>query len=327
MKALVYEAYGSPADVLQLREVERPVVADDEVLVRVHATSVNPVDWHTLTGDPYIARLQAGLRKPKSGALGVDYAGTVEAVGAGVTRFQPGDEVFGGKNGAFAEYVCVREERAVVLKPANVTFEQAAAVPVAALTALQGLRDKGKLQAGHKVLINGASGGVGTFAVQIAKSFGAEVTGVCSTRNVDIVRSIGADHVIDYTQEDFTLSGQRYDLMLDIAGNRSWSECTRVLADKATLVVVGGPKGGHHWLGPLRHFGGVWLASLVGSRRVVLFLAKFDKADLVVLAQLLEAGTVTPVIDRRYALSEVPEALTYLGDGHAQGKVVIAVPG
>ena len=327
MKALVYDAYGAPADVLQLREVERPVVADDEVLVRVHATSVNPVDWHTLTGDPYIARLQAGLRKPKSGALGVDYAGTVEEVGAGVTRFQPGDEVFGGKNGAFAEYVCVREERAVVPKPANVTFEQAAAVPVAALTALQGLRDKGKLQAGHKVLINGASGGVGTFAVQIAKSFSAEVTGVCSTRNVDIVRSIGADHVIDYTQEDFTLSGQRYDLMLDIVGNRSWSECARVLADKATLVVVGGPKGGHHWFGPLRHFGGVWLASLVGSRRVVLFLAKFDKADLLVLAQLLEAETVTPVIDRRYALSDLPEALTYLGDGHAQGKVVIAVPG
>ena len=327
MKALVYDTYGAPADVLQLREVERPVVADDEVLVRVHATSVNPVDWHTLTGDPYIARLQAGLRKPKSGALGVDYAGTVEAVGAGVTRFQPGDEVFGGKNGAFAEYVCVRAERAVLPKPANVTFEQAAAVPVAALTALQGLRDKGKLQAGHKVLINGASGGVGTFAVQIAKSFGAEVTGVCSTRNVDIVQSIGADHVIDYTQEDFTRSGQRYDLMLDIAGNRSWSECTRVLADKATLVVVGGPKGGNHWLGPLGHFAGVWLASLVGSRRVVLFIAKFNKADLVLLAQLLEAGTMTPVIDRRYTLSEVPDALMYLGDGHAQGKVVIAVPG
>jgi NADPH:quinone reductase-like Zn-dependent oxidoreductase len=285
------------------------------------------VDWHTLTGDPYIARLQAGLRKPKSGALGVDYAGTVEAVGADVTRFQPGDEVFGGKNGAFAEYVCVREERAVVPKPANVTFEQAAAVPVAALTALQGLRDKGKIQAGHKVLINGASGGVGTFAVQIAKSFGAEVTGVCSTRNVDIVRSIGADHVIDYAQEDFTLSGQRYDLMLDIAGNRSWSECTRVLADKATLVVVGGQKDGNRWLGPLRHFGGVWLASLVGSRRVVLFIAKFNKADLLALAKLLETGTVTPVIDRRYTLSEVPEALTYLGDGHAQGKVVISVPG
>ena len=327
MKALVYDTYGAPADVLQLREVERPVVADDEVLVRVHATSVNLVDWHTLTGDPYIARLHAGLRKPKSGALGVDYAGTVEAVGAGVTRFQPGDEVFGGKNGAFAEYVCVRAERAVLPKPANVTLEQAAAVPVAALTALQGLRDKGKLQAGHKVLINGASGGVGTFAVQIAKSFGAEVTGVCSTRNVDIVQSIGADHVIDYTQEDFTRSGQRYDLMLDIAGNRSWSECTRVLADKATLVVVGGPKGGNHWLGPLGHFAGVWLASLVGSRRVVLFIAKFNKADLVLLAQLLEAGTMTPVIDRRYTLSEVPDALMYLGDGHAQGKVVIAVPG
>jgi len=325
MKALVYDKYGLP-DVLELREIDKPVVTDDDVLVRVHASSVNPLDWHTLTGTPYIARMQAGLLKPKREVLGVDFAGTVEAVGRSVKQFQPGDEVFGGRSGAFAEYVCVPEDRAVVLKPANLTFEQAAAVPVAAVTALQGLRDKGQIQPGQKVLINGASGGVGTFAVQIAKSFGAEVTGVCSTRNVDLVRSIGADHVIDYTQEDFTLREQRYDLMLDIAGNRSWSDCRRVLDHKATLVVVGGPKT-NRWIGPLSHLVNVRLASLGGSRRVVPFLAKINKEDLVVLQELLEAGTVTPVIDRRYTLSEVPEALEYLGDGHAQGKVVITVLG
>jgi NADPH:quinone reductase-like Zn-dependent oxidoreductase len=242
VKAIVHERYGGPPDVLELREVDKPVVGDDEMLVRVHATSVNPVDWHTVTGTPYLVRMMAGLLKPKSEFLGVDFAGTVEAVGKDVTQFQPGDEVFGARDGAFADYVCVREERAVVHKPAGVTFEQAAAVAVAAISALQGLRDKGQIQSGQKVLINGASGGVGTFAVQIAKSFGAEVTGVCSTRNVEIVRSIGADHVIDYTQEDFTLSEQRYDLMLDVAGNRSWSDCKRVLNEKATLVLVGGPK-------------------------------------------------------------------------------------
>jgi NADPH:quinone reductase-like Zn-dependent oxidoreductase len=326
MKAIVYDKYGSP-DVLELREIERPVVTDDGVLVRVHATSVNPVDWHTMTGTPYLVRMQAGLTKPKREVLGVDFAGTVKAVGRNVKQFQPGDEVFGAKSGAFAEYVCVREERAVVLKPAKLTFEQAAAVGVAALTAVQGLRDKGQIQSGQKVLINGASGGVGTFAVQIAKSFGAEVTGVCSTRNVDIVRSIGADHVIDYTQEDFTLSEQRYDLMLDIAGNRSWSDCKRVLDEKATLVVVGGPKT-NRWIGPLGNVVKLRLASLAGSRKVVApFLAKMNKEDLVVLQELLEAGTVTPVIDRRYELSDVPEALMYLGDGHAQGKVVITVLG
>jgi NADPH:quinone reductase-like Zn-dependent oxidoreductase len=241
LKSIVHEKYGPP-DVLELREVDKPEVGDDQVLVRVHATSVNPVDWHTMTGTPYMVRMMAGLLKPKSEFLGVDFAGTVEAVGRDVTQFQPGDEVFGARDGAFADYVCVREERAVVHKPAGVTFEQAAAVAVAAISALQGHRDKGQIQSGQKVLINGASGGVGTFAVQIAKSFGAEVTGVCSTRNVEIVRSIGADHVIDYTQEDFTLSGQRYDLMLDVAGNRSWSDCKRVLNEKATLVLVGGPK-------------------------------------------------------------------------------------
>ena len=222
MKAVVRDTYGSP-DVLKLREIEKPELTDDGVLVRVHAASVARGDWYTLTG-LYVGRAEMGLRKPKSRLIGGDFAGTVEAVGRNVQRFQPGDEVFGARDGAFAEYVCVREDRAVALKPANVTFEQAAAVPVAALSALQGLRDKGQIQQGQKVLINGGSGGVGTFAVQIAKSFGAEVTGVCSTRNVDTVRSIGADHVIDYTQEDFTQGGHRYDLILDIAGNRSWSE-------------------------------------------------------------------------------------------------------
>jgi NADPH:quinone reductase-like Zn-dependent oxidoreductase len=324
MKAIVYEKYGPP-DVLELREVDKPVVGDDQVLVRVHAASVNPVDWHTMTGTPYMVRMMAGLLKPKSEFLGVDFAGTVEAVGRDVTQFQPGDEVFGARAGAFADYVSVDEERGVVKKPANVTFEQAGAVAVAAISALQGLRDKGQIQSGQKVLINGASGGVGTFAVQIAKSFGAEVTGVCSTRNVEIVRSIGADHVIDYTQEDFTRSEQRYDLMLDVAGNRSWSDCKRVLAEKATLVVVGGPKT-NRWIGPLSQALKLRLRSLGESRRVVApFLAKIKKEDLVVLQKLLETGTVTPVIDRQYELSEAPEALRYLGDGHAQGKVVITV--
>lgn len=325
MKAIVYHKYGSP-DVLELREVEKPVVADDGVLVRVHAASVNPLDWHAVTGTPYIARLQSGLRKPKSESLGVDFAGTVEEVGGSVTQFRPGDEVFGVRSGAFAEYVAVREGRAVVLKPANLTFEQAAAVPVAAVTALQGLRDKGRLQPGHKVLINGASGGVGTFAVQIAKALGAEVTGVCSTRNVDLVRSIGADQPVDYTQEDFTRNGQRYDLLLDIAGNRSFSDCRRALNPNGLLVIVGGPKT-NVLIGPLGHFVGVLLASVGRSQKAVPFLANVSKENLLVLQELLEAGKVTPVIDRRYRLDEVPEALRYLGAGHARGKVVITMGG
>ena len=295
MKALAYDKYGSP-DVLEVREIDRPVVTDDGLLVRIHAASVNPVDWHTMLGTPYLVRLSAGLRKPKSRVLGVDFAGTVEEVGSNVKQFQPGDEVFGARNGALAEYVCVREERAVVHKPAGVTFEQAAAVPVAAISALQGLRDKGQIQAGQRVLINGASGGVGTFAVQLAKWFGAEATGVCSTRNVATVRSIGADHVIDYTEEDFTRSGHRYDLILDIAGSRSWSDCSRALGDKGTLVVVGGPKG-NRWIGPLSQALKLRLGSVGNSRRVVApFLAKINKADLVVLQELLEAGTIIPVI-------------------------------
>ena len=322
MRAMVYETYGPP-EVLELREIERPAVVDDGVLVRVHAASVNPFDWHFLTGTPYLVRVGAGFRKPKNKTLGVDFAGTVEAVGKDVTQFHPRDEVFGSKSGAFAEYVCVR--KSVALKPANVTFEQAAAVPIAGVTALQGLRDKGGIQAGHKVLINGASGGVGTFAVQIAKSFGAEVTGVCSTRNVEAVRSLGADHVIDYAQADFTRSGQRYDLMFDVAGNRSWSECKRILTDKATLVVVGGRKT-NRWIGPMGDGLKKRLVSLGGSRKVVSpFLANVKREDLAAMGELLESGSVTPVIEKRYELSEVPEAVAYVGTGHAQGKVVITI--
>jgi len=323
MRAIVRSAYGSP-DVLELKEIDKSGAKDDEVLVRVHAASVNPADWYSMTGTPYVGRTQMGLRKPKSTRTGVDFAGTVEAVGANVTQFQPGDEVFGGRDGAFAEYVCVREERAVVPKPTNVTFEQAAAVPVAALTALQGLRDKAQLQPGQKVLINGASGGVGTFAVQVAKALGAEVTGVCSTRNVDIVRSLGADHVVDYTKEDFTRSDQRYDVMFDVAGSRSWSECRRVLNPQATLVIVGAPKG-NRLMGPLSHIVKVRLAAVRGSQKAVFFIAKFNKADMLALRDLLEAGKVTPVIDRSYELSEIADAFRYLGEGHAQGKIVITV--
>ena len=323
MRAIVRNTYGSP-DVLELQEIDKPDVTDDEVLVRVRAASVNRADWYTLTGTPYVGRTQLGLLKPKSNRMGVDFAGTVEAVGRDVTQFRPGDEVFGGRSGAFAEYVCVREDRAVVPKPANVTFDEAAAVPVAAITALQGLRDKGQIQPGQKVLINGASGGVGTFAVQIAKAFGAEVTGVCSTRNVDLVRSIGADHVIDYTQEDFTRSDRRYDLMLDVAGSRSWSACRRVLNPQATLVIVGAPKG-NRLIGPLSHIVKVRLAALRSSQKVVFFIAKFNKADMAVLRELLEAGKVTPVMDGRYELSEIADALRYIGEGHCRGKVVITV--
>ena len=321
MRAIVRDKFGPP-DVLELQETDKPDVTDDGVLVRVGATSVNPADWYSLTGTPYVARVQAGLLKPKSNRLGVDFAGTVEAVGSDVTQLRPGDEVFGGRSGAFAEYVCVRE--GVALKPANLTFEQAATVPVAALTALQGLRDKGQIQPGQKVLINGASGGVGTFAVQIAKALGAEVTGVCSTRNVDLVRSIGADHVIDYTHDDFTRSDQRYDLMLDIAGSRPWSECRRVLNPQAILVIVGAPKG-NRLIGPLSHIVKVRLAALRSSQKVALFIAKFNKPDLDALRELLEAGKVTPVVDRRYEFSQTADALRYLGEGHAQGKIVITV--
>jgi NADPH:quinone reductase-like Zn-dependent oxidoreductase len=320
MRAIVYAEYGPP-DVLQLTEVATPAPKDDEVLIRMRAASVNPLDWHYMRGTPFVLRLAAGLRKPKVTRLGADLAGQVDAVGKHVTQFQPGDEVFGVCKGAFAEYVCASES-AVVLKPAHVTFEQAAAVPVAAFSALQGLRDKGQIQRGQKVLINGAAGGVGTFAVQLAKVFGADVTGVCSTRNLDMVRSIGAHHVIDYTQEDFTTSGQQYDLIFDAAGNHSLSDCRRALTPEATLVLVGGPNKGR-WVGPLTGVLKAVVVSRFVSQKLRPFLAHSSKADLFVLRELLEAGKVAPVIDRTYPLSDVPEAIRYLEEGHARGKVVI----
>jgi NADPH:quinone reductase-like Zn-dependent oxidoreductase len=323
MKAIVRDKYGAP-DVLMLQEVEQPQIADDEVLVRVRAASVNRVDWYDLTGTPWVARPMTGLRGPKSRLIGVDFAGTVEAVGKHVTDFQRGDDVFGGRSGdsgSFAEYV--RTQKGIARKPANLTFEEAAAAPVAALTALQGLRDHGQLQPGQKVLVNGASGGVGTFAVLIAKALGAEVTAVCSTRNVEQARALGADHVIDYTREDFTRSGRRHDVILDVAGSKSWSQCRRVLNPHATLVIVGGPK--HRFLGPLGHIAKVRLAALRGSQKAVFFIAKWNKPDMDVLCELLESGNVKPVVERRYALSEVADALRYMGEGHAQGKLVINV--
>jgi NADPH:quinone reductase-like Zn-dependent oxidoreductase len=326
MKAIVYCDYGLPS--LKLQEIDKPAPADDQLLVKVRAASVNPLDWHFIEGTPYIMRaLGVGLRKPADTRLGVDFAGTVEVVGKNVTQFKPGDEVFGGRTGAFAEYVCVREARAVALKPANITFEQAASVPIAGITALQGLRDKGKVQSGQKVLINGASGGVGTFAVQIAKSYGAEVTGVCSTRNLDMVRSLGADHVIDYTKEDFTKSDQRYDIILDNVANHSLSECRRVLNPDGKYVLIGG--GGvneSRWLGPgLTHaFKAMFLSKFV-SQQMGMMLAELNQKDLTFLADLMQSGKVTPVIDKRYKLSELPQAIEYLEQGHARGKVVIAV--
>lgn len=320
MKAIVYHTYGLP-DVLKLQEIDKPVPQADEVLVRIHATSVNPAEWYAMTG-LFVARAGSGWLKPKDIRLGVDFAGVVEAVGGNVTQFQPGDEVFGGKHGAFAEYICVRADRAVVRKPANVTFAQAGSVAIAGLTALQGLRDHGRLQPGQQVLINGASGGVGTFAVQIAKALGAEVTGVCSPRNVELVRSLGADHVIDYTREDFTRSERRYDLVLDVAGSRSWVEYKRVLKPQTTFVLVGAPKG-NGVLGPLSTIIKLRLASLWASQKMLFFVAKMSQADLLVLGELMATGKVTPVIDRQYTLSEIAEAMRYLGEGHAQGKVVV----
>ena len=279
MKAIVQDRFGPP-EVLELREIDQPEPGDDEVLVRVHAASVNPADWYAMTGTPYLARPQMGLRRPRT-RLGLDLAGVVEAVGGNVARLKPGDEVFGAGDGTLAEYVAVVED-GLVLKPAKVSFEQAAAVPVAGLTALQGLRDKGQVRPGQQVLVNGASGGVGTFAVQVAKSFGAEVTGVCSTRNVEMAGSLGADRVIDYTREDFTQTDRRYDLLFDVAGSRPWATCRRVLHPRATLVLVGAPKG-NRLLGPLDHIGRVRLASLRASQKVVFFISKRRNEDLVAL--------------------------------------------
>jgi len=322
MKAITHCEYGS-SDVLKLEDVEKPVPNDNQLLVKVHAASVNPLDL-TIRG-PLLIRPLLGLRKPKDTRLGVDYAGSVEAVGKNVTNFKPGDEVFGGKNGAIAEYVCVLADRAVVAKPGNMTFEQAAAVPVAAITALQGLRDKGKIQAGQKVLINGASGGVGTFAVQIAKSFGTEVTGVCSTRNVDLVRSIGADHVIDYTKEDFTRTDQRYDLIFDLVGNHSFSERRHILNPNGICVMAGLGGAGWHEGFATRLLGELngYLRSRLVNQKFIAYIAQFNKADMSILADLMQTGKITPVIDRTFRFNETTDALRYLETGHARGKVVI----
>jgi len=327
MKAIRYYRYGPP-DVLQLADVEMPAVGDDELLVRVRAASVNPLDWHFMRGAPYLVRMLAGLSRPRASAvrLGADMAGSVEAVGGNVTGFRPGDDVFGGleNRGTLAEYISIRHDGPVLAKPAGLTFEQAASVPVAGYTALQALRDKGRIRAGYKVLVNGASGGVGTFTVQIAKALGAEVTGVCSTRNAEMVASIGADRVIDYTREDFTRAGPRYDLLIDIAGSRTLSETRRVLVPKGTLVAVGGPDQGR-WVGPLSRTVRMALLSPAVSQRMTFFLARQNPADLAVLRELLDAGKVTPVIDRTYPLTETAEAIRYLETGHARGKVVITV--
>ena len=324
MKAITHCEYGGP-EVLTLVDVEKPTPADNQVLVRVRAASVNPLDL-TIRG-LWLLRPISGMRKPKDTRLGVDYAGTVEAVGKNVTQFKPGDEVFGGKTGAIAEYVCVLADRSVVLKPANMTFEQAAAVPVAAITALQGLRDKGKIQPGQKVLVNGASGGVGTFAVQIAKSFGTEVTGVCSTRNVDLVRSIGADYVIDYTKEDFTKTDQRYDLIFDLVGNHSFAERRRILNPNGICVMAGLGGAGWHEGFASRLFGELngYLRSRFTRQKFIAYIAQFNKADMMILADLMQSGKVTPVVDRTFKFSETADALRYLETGHARGKVVVAV--
>jgi len=323
MRAIVHERYGRP-DVLELRDVDEPSLEHDQVLVRVRASSVNPVEWYGVTG-PYFARIGNGMRRPKDQTVGADLAGTVEAVGTGVTDLQPGDEVFGVSGASWAEYAPARRER-LALKPANLSFEEAAAVPVAGVTALQGLRDKAAVKPGQKVLINGASGGVGTFAVQLAKSFGAEVTAVCSTGNVDQAWSLGADRVVDYTREDFTELGVRHDVLLDIAGSRSFLDSRKALTDEATFVLVGGQMT-YRGLGPLPHVGGTILKSRFRSQTVTFFVAKITTEDLTFLADLLESGTLRSVIDRTYELSEAPEALAYLGEGHAKAKVVITCTG
>lgn len=322
MKAIVYRCYGSPA-VLEFEDIEKPIAADNEVLVKIHAAGVNPLDWHYMRGSPYIMRLQAGLGAPQSIRMGADFAGTVEAVGKNVTRFKPGDEVFGGRDGAFAQYVTIKEDRAIVLKPAVVTFEQAAAAPIAAITALQALRDKGQLKAGQKVLINGASGGVGTYAVQIAKSFGADVTGVCSARNAAMVMSIGADRVIDYKRENFTEGDERYDLIIDNVGNHALLDYRKVMKPDGILVMVGGPKG--DWIGPLIAPIKALLLSPFVSQEFVMIMASLTQEDLTVLGDLMASGEMTSVIDRRYPLSEVPAAIRYSEAGHASGKIIIAV--
>jgi NADPH:quinone reductase-like Zn-dependent oxidoreductase len=320
MRAVLYRRYG-PTDVLALEEIEKPLPSEDEVLIKVRAASVNPYDWHFMRGEPYPLRLMAGLRRPKNSRLGADVAGEVEAVGKNIARLKPGDAVFGMCQGSFAEYACGSEPR-LAIKPGNVTFEQAASVGIAALTALQALRDKGNIQPGYQVLVNGAAGGVGTFGVQIAKSFGAEVTGVCSTRNVEMVRSIGADHVVDYTREDFTKGREHHDIILDCVGNHSLAAYRQVLSPKGIYVAAGG-KADRWMVGVLVSMIALRVLSWFGSRKFVSLLANINKDDLALVGDLIANGRVMPVIDRRYGLSEVSKAIGYLEEGHARGKVVI----
>ncbi len=321
MKAVTYQRYGSP-DVLEFREVDVPVVRDDGVLVRVRAASVNPLDFHFMRGTPYLVRTQTGLKAPKSEVLGADLAGTVEAVGSDVTHFRPGDEVFAEGSGSFAEYACVKEDR-LAFKPRGLSFVEAAAVPVAGLTALQGLRDKGRIRDGHNVLINGASGGVGTFAVQIARSLGAEVTGVCSTPNVDLVASLGAHDVIDYTRVDYTTMPRRYDLVLDMIGSRGLAFNRRIMKPSGTYVMVGADMG--DWIGPITSVLKVMLASVFGSQTMRPLLAKANSKDLNMLGALIEGGEVAPVIDSVFPLVEARDAIRYVETGRARGKVVLTV--
>jgi NADPH:quinone reductase-like Zn-dependent oxidoreductase len=321
MKAVVYERYG--IDAVELRDVGKPLVDDDQVLVRVHASTVNPVEWYGVYAPPFVRVIGGQLRRPKDHNLGVDLAGTVEAVGRDVTAFRPGDQVFGASSAAWAQYAAAPTTK-LALKPAALSFEEAAAVPVAGLTALQALRDHGGVQSGQMVLINGASGGVGTYAVQIAKAFGADVTAVCSTRNVELARSLGADRVVDYRHEDFTRLGERHDLIVDIAGSRSFVRFRRVLKPHATVVVVGA-KMRYSILGPLKHFAGTFVQAIGHSQKVKFFMANVETADLAYMGELIESGKVLSVIDRRYPLSEAVEALRYLGQGHAQGKIILNI--
>lgn len=324
MRAVTTRCYGVP-DGLHLEQIAKPVPGEGKVLIKVHASSVNPAEWYGVSGQPWMIRLTTGIGTPKSVRVGYDVAGTVEAVGPNVTLFKPGDEVFGGVGGAYAEYVIAREQGAIVAKPSNLSFEEAAGIPIAAITALQGLRDQGRIAAGQKVLINGASGGVGTYAVQIAKSYGAEVTGVCSTRNVEMVRSLGADHVIDYTKEDFTEGKERYDVILDNVGNRGFSEMENVMKAEGIIVVVGAPKKGA-FLGPIKKVAWMTVAKHFVDPTLTFFIASVNKADLELLANLVREGKMKTVIDRRYPLEQTGAALEYLGSQRARGKVIITLP-
>ncbi len=323
MKAAVYRCYGA-ADVVRIESIERPVPSDHGVLVRVHATSINPLDWHFMRGEPYIVRTSSGWGAPKDTSMGTDFAGTVEAVGKLVTRFKPGDQVFGTGHAAFAQYLRTPEDAVVALKPANLSFEQAAAVPVAGITALQALRDAGQLRAGQKVLINGAGGGVGTFAVQIAKAMGADVTAVTNAGSLELVRSLGADHVIDYGREDFTLGTTRYDLILDMSGNHSLNACRRVMTASGIYVFAGNTSKGS-WAGPMAGLGNALIVAKFVKRKVAAFMAEMNPADLAIVADMLQAGKVKPVIDRQYRFDQIADAIRYQETEHARGKVVVTI--